>query len=69
VLLFFAGLFVVSGTRPWRRRLGASHVPVFGAIHGTAADYVRLAAVFLVGSNVVPTCRSSSVIRPEMRTC
>lgn len=68
VLLFFAGLFVVveglvaSGAATW----ALSHVPVFGAIHGTAADYVRLAAVFLVGSNVVSNVPFILVIRPEM---
>ncbi|MBL8112986.1 MAG: anion transporter, partial [Acidobacteria bacterium] len=68
VLLFFAGLFVVveglvaSGAAAW----ALGQVPVFGAIRGSAADYVRLAAVFLVGSNVVSNVPFILVIRPEM---
>jgi Na+/H+ antiporter NhaD/arsenite permease-like protein len=67
VILFFGGLFVVvdglvrSGGAAW----AMARVPIWTGT-GTAGDYARTAALFLVGSNVVSNVPFILVIAPEM---
>lgn len=67
VLLFFGGLFVVvdglvrSGGAAW----ALARFPVWAGT-GTAADWVRTAAVFLVGSNIVSNVPFILVVQREL---
>jgi Na+/H+ antiporter NhaD/arsenite permease-like protein len=68
VILFFGGLFVVveglvkSGGAAW----ALARVPLWSGAHGTAADYARTSALFLVGSNVVSNVPFILVVQKEM---
>lgn len=69
LLVFFAGLFVVvdalikSGLPAWV----FEQTPLAGAANGIAG-YLRLAAIFLVGSNVVSNVPFILVVRDQMAT-
>jgi Na+/H+ antiporter NhaD/arsenite permease-like protein len=69
ILLFFSGLFVVvegfvrSGAPAWI----FTHVPLETAAGGVW-DWLRLSAIFLVGSNVVSNVPFVLVVREQMAT-